>query len=121
MQDPAPSTAPASHWDAIVIGSGMGGMACANALARHGRRVLLLEQHYVAGGMTHTFKRKDFLWDVGVHCLGEMEPGRGPRRLLNWLTRGEVRMNSLGGTYDAFHFPGGEVFRLPDGKDKFEA
>ena len=48
------------HFDIIVIGSGMGGMACASALAHFGKKVLVLEQHYVAGGMTHTFKRKKF-------------------------------------------------------------
>jgi phytoene dehydrogenase-like protein len=34
----------AEHWDAIVIGSGMGGLGAAAALTRVGRRVLLLEQ-----------------------------------------------------------------------------
>ncbi|MEM9355474.1 MAG: NAD(P)-binding protein [Pseudomonadota bacterium] len=35
----------AEHWDAIVIGSGMGGMAAAAALSRVGHKLLLLEQH----------------------------------------------------------------------------
>ena len=43
-------------WD--VIGSGMGGMVCAALLAKTGKRVLVLEQHYVPGGFTHTFSRK---------------------------------------------------------------
>ena len=46
---------PDGDWDYIVIGSGMGGMVCAAMLARMGRRVLVLEQHYVPGGFTHTF------------------------------------------------------------------
>ncbi|MBL9020103.1 MAG: NAD(P)-binding protein, partial [Myxococcales bacterium] len=45
-------------WDAIVIGSGLGGLTAASMLARHAdRRVLVLERHYTAGGFTHTFHR----------------------------------------------------------------
>jgi all-trans-retinol 13,14-reductase len=46
--------------DVIVIGSGIGGLACAAALARCDKRVLVLEQHDVAGGFTHTFERQGY-------------------------------------------------------------
>ena len=45
-------------WDYIVIGSGMGGMISAALLAKLGKKVLIVEQHYVPGGFTHTFSRK---------------------------------------------------------------
>ena len=45
-------------WDAIVIGSGIGGLTAAALLSRQaGKRVLVLERHYTAGGFTHTFRR----------------------------------------------------------------
>lgn len=44
--------------DAIVIGSGIGGMSCACLLARSGKKVLVLEQHDQAGGCCHTFHDK---------------------------------------------------------------
>ncbi len=48
----------ADHWDAIVIGSGIGGLTAAVLLGLHGnKRVLVLERHYEAGGFTHTFRR----------------------------------------------------------------
>ena len=34
----------ANRYDAVVIGSGLGGMTCANRLANAGHSVLLLEQ-----------------------------------------------------------------------------
>jgi all-trans-retinol 13,14-reductase len=58
-----------TRFDGIVIGSGIGGLACACALTRSGYKVLVLERHYVAGGLTQTFSRNGFTWDVGVHYL----------------------------------------------------
>jgi phytoene dehydrogenase-like protein len=45
-------------WDTIVIGSGISGLVAAAALAKRGRRVLGLEQHHTAGGLTQTFTRQ---------------------------------------------------------------
>ena len=108
-------------WDAIVIGSGMGGMSCAAALARYGRRVLVLEQHYVPGGYTHMFSRKGFHWDVGVHAIGEMGERDLPARMLRWLTGGGVEMVSLGNPYDRFRLPGDFEIGFPDSKAAFVA
>jgi hypothetical protein len=57
-------------WDAVVIGSGMGGLSCAATLTRFGKRVLVLEQHDVAGGGTHSFslpQDTDHTFDSGLH------------------------------------------------------
>ncbi|MEU3731525.1 NAD(P)/FAD-dependent oxidoreductase [Streptomyces sp. NPDC033538] len=63
-------------WDAIVVGSGMGGLVCAAYLAAGGRRVLVVEQHDVAGGNSHVFRRRRaYEFDVGVHYLGDCGPG----------------------------------------------
>ena len=51
--------------DAIVIGSGIGGLTTAAVLAKSGQRVLVLEQHDQAGGCCHTFIDKGFEFDVG--------------------------------------------------------
>eukprot|EP00301_Raphidiophrys_heterophryoidea_P005546 c12316_g1_i2.p1 GENE.c12316_g1_i2~~c12316_g1_i2.p1 ORF type:complete len:600 (+),score=136.11 c12316_g1_i2:304-2103(+) len=53
--------------DTIVIGSGMGGLSCAAVLARFGRKVVVFEQHDVAGGATHTFDLQGFKFDSGLH------------------------------------------------------
>lgn len=51
--------------DAIIIGSGIGGMTAAATMAKSGKKVLVLEQHDVAGGCCHTFTEKGFEFDVG--------------------------------------------------------
>src|ERR1700676_1604739 len=62
------------RWDAIVIGSGIGGLTAAALLSKHaGKKVLVLERHYTAGGYTHSFHRPGYVWDVGVHYVGEMQ------------------------------------------------
>jgi phytoene dehydrogenase-like protein len=54
-------------FDAVIIGSGLGGLSCAAAFARQGFKPLVLEQHYVPGGYATTFKRRDFIFDVSLH------------------------------------------------------
>jgi all-trans-retinol 13,14-reductase len=99
------------NWDAIVIGSGIGGLACAAALTKADRRVLVLEQHSVAGGLTQTFSRDGYTWDVGVHYLGQMGPGGAARRVLDWLSDGAIDFASTGPVYDTVRFPGGFEFQ----------
>ena len=74
-----------THWDAIIIGSGMGGMTAAAALSKVGKKVLLLEQHHTLGGQTHCFSRGAFHWDVGIHYLSGVAPGDRARDLIDWL------------------------------------
>ena len=72
-----------THFDVIMIGSGMGALTTASILAQIGKkRVLLLERHFKPGGFTHSFRRKKYEWDVGVHYVGQMQPGSMARRMM---------------------------------------
>lgn len=53
--------------DAIVIGSGIGGLTTAGILSKAGKKVLVLEQHDQAGGCCHTFIEKGFEFDIGKY------------------------------------------------------
>ncbi len=68
-------------WDAVVIGSGIGGLACAGALSGAGRRVVVLEQAAVPGGYLTSFVRGAFTFDSAVDCIAGLDPAG----LLTWL------------------------------------
>lgn len=55
-------------YDAVVIGSGLGGLSCAAAFARQGFRPLVIEQHDKPGGYATAFSRPGgFRFDVSLH------------------------------------------------------
>lgn len=97
----------ADQFDAIVIGSGIGGMTAASLLAQlRGMRVLVLERHFALGGFTHAFTRSGYRWDVGVHYVGQMAPGQHARQLMDLATGGEVGWEPMPRAFDVFHYPG---------------
>lgn len=56
------------EFDAVIIGSGLGGLSCAAAFARQGYRPLVVEQHDKAGGYATAFSRPGgFVFDVSLH------------------------------------------------------
>jgi all-trans-retinol 13,14-reductase len=96
-------------YDSIVLGSGIGGLAAAAALARSGRHVLVLEQHFQLGGLTQTFRRREYTFATGLHYIGGVGETPGPEnqfgRMLGWLTDGHLRFASLGSPYDIVRLP----------------
>ncbi|MEX2261875.1 MAG: NAD(P)/FAD-dependent oxidoreductase [Bryobacteraceae bacterium] len=100
------------QYDAIVIGSGIGGLFCANLLAKGGMKVLVLERHYMLGGFCSTFRRKGFVFDAATHfypLLGN--PSTLTGKLLKELEIPTewVKMDPV----DQFHFPGMKPFAVP--------
>lgn len=107
------------EYDVIVIGSGMGGLATAGLLARKGKRVLVLERHYTAGGFTHMFKRNDYEWDVGIHYIGEVhQPKTVLARIFDYLSDGNLKWADMGEVYDRIRF-GDKEYHFVKGKENF--
>jgi len=120
----APKTDRVESWDAIVIGSGLGGLAAAAYLCAAGRRTLVLEAHYVAGGNSQVFRRKhkgrEYEFDVGVHYIGECGRDGVITAILNGVGLAErVVFRPLDPDgYSTLHFPDLQ-FRIPFGWKRY--
>jgi len=108
----------APAYDAIVIGSGMGGLTTAALLSELGRRVCVLEQHYTAGGYTHSYERNGYEWDVGVHYIGDVGTKTQTRRMFDFLSGGQLEWAPMAAEYDRFYI-GDKVFNAKAGKQAF--
>jgi all-trans-retinol 13,14-reductase len=105
-------------YDAVVVGSGIGGLTAAALLSELGWRVAVLEQHYTAGGATHSYDRNGYDWDVGVHYIGDMGAKTTVRRLMDFLTRGQLDWAPMDAHYDRF-FIGDNVYDAVAGREAF--
>ena len=83
MRHSETSTKEKPLWDAIVIGSGIGGLVTASQLAAKGAKVLVLENYNIPGGSGGSFKRKGYTFDVGASMIF----GFGEKGYTNLLTR----------------------------------
>jgi phytoene dehydrogenase-like protein len=79
---------PPQDADAIVIGSGLGGLVAGALLARYGRRVIVCEAHSIPGGAAHSFERQGFHFDSGPSFfsgLGDPQSRNPLRQVLDVL------------------------------------
>jgi all-trans-retinol 13,14-reductase len=108
-----------SNYDVIVVGSGIGSLTAAACLAKTNQRVLVLEKHYTAGGFTHTYARKGYEWDVGVHYIGDVHrPNSVLRRVFDYITDGKLEWAPMGEVYDRIYL-GKDHFDLVAGHKNF--
>ncbi|MEG4342195.1 NAD(P)/FAD-dependent oxidoreductase [Microcoleus sp. A003_D6] len=97
-------------FEAIVIGSGIGGLVAGSMLARYGKRVLVCESHTIAGGAAHSFSRRGFHFDSGpsFYCgLTDPQSLNPLRQVLNILEESIATIS-----YDPlghYHFPEGSL------------
>lgn len=72
-------------YNSIIIGSGLGGLTAGALLALWGKKVLVLEQHYIPGGCATAFKRKDYLMEVGLHEIDGLHEEDFKRPIMEML------------------------------------
>ena len=113
-------TEPLPAYDAVVIGAGIGGLVCANLLARDGLKVLLVEQHYMVGGYCSTFRRNGYTFDAGTHfypLLGNPQTISGKLLRDLGIATEWIKMDPV----DHFHLPDGSRFEVLADFDRYLA
>lgn len=109
------------NYDVLVIGSGIGGLSVAAILAKSGKKVLVLEQHFAPGGFTHAFRRNDYEWDVGLHYVGQVHvEGTLLNAAFRYITDGKLEWAPMDEVYDKAFF-GEEIFDFVRGREKQKA
>jgi len=69
-------------YDAVIIGAGTAGLACALRLSSEGKRVVVLERQALPGGYATNFQRRGFTFESSVHCVDGLEEGSQVRDFL---------------------------------------
>lgn len=95
-------------------------MVCGGLLSKTGQRVLIIEQHYIAGGCTHVFEDKGFEFDTGVHYIGNIEKRK---KILDLITEPKVEWDRLGTKENGWIYDeiviGDNHYYLRSGEDGF--
>jgi prolycopene isomerase len=112
--------AASEQFDAIIIGSGIGGLVTATQLAAKGAKVLVLESYVIPGGSSGYFERPGYRFDVGASMIF----GLGSEGTTNLLTRALDAVNaSLETIPDPvqihYHLPGGLDLKAHRDYEKF--
>lgn len=76
-----------SHYDVLIIGAGMSGLAAGIRLAHFGHRVAILEQHTLVGGLNSYYRRHGHEFEVGLHAVTNYAERAERRAPLNRLLR----------------------------------
>ncbi|WP_088241747.1 carotenoid isomerase [Calothrix rhizosoleniae] len=121
QQKPHSSARTVGHkLDAIVIGSGIGGLVTATQLAAKGAKVLVLESYLIPGGSAGYFERQGYRFDVGASMIF----GFGHKGTTNLLTRALQAVNmSLTTIPDPvqihYHLPNGLDIKVDRNYEQF--
>jgi phytoene dehydrogenase-like protein len=108
--------------NALVIGSGVGGLSTAIILAQLGFQTTVIEKNPLPGGLMRGYTREGLDCAVGVHYLGSLDDGQVLRRLFDFLgVSPGIPVERMGaeGIIDRYIFED-FAFDLPDGFDAYE-
>ena len=110
---------PKGSFDAIIVGSGIGALSAGAFMAKEGKKVLILERLYTPGGFTHVFRRKEYVWHVGVHYVGEVHrPKAILTKIFDYVSDGNLKWEEMGDVYDKIVF-GKKVYEYRAGVEAF--
>lgn len=109
-----------SKYDVTIIGSGLGGLECAQVLSKEGLKVCVIEKNRQFGGLFQPFSRKGHTIDSSIHYVGSMDQGEILHHYFSYLgimkSMKIKRLEENG--FDHIHL-NGEHFSFAMGHDNF--
>ena len=104
----------------VIIGSGLGGLACGTILAKNGYHVVVLEQGAQIGGCLQCFSRRGARFETGMHFVGSAAKGQTLDSLLNYLeVRKDITLSPLNPlAYDIVSLAG-QNFCFANGREAY--
>ena len=110
------------QFDVVIVGSGLGGLACGTILAREGYKVCILEKNKQIGGNLQTFVRDRVIFDSGVHYVGGLDKGQNLYQLFKYLgIMDKLKLRRMDDdVFDAILFGGDPVvYKYAQGYENF--
>ena len=110
------------QYDVVIVGSGLGGLACGTILAREGYKVCVLEKNKQIGGNLQTYVRERVIFDSGVHYVGGLDEGQNLYQLFKYLgIMDKLKIRKLDeDVFDAVIFEGDPVvYKYAQGYENF--
>ncbi|MBQ6689858.1 MAG: NAD(P)/FAD-dependent oxidoreductase [Bacteroidales bacterium] len=110
------------RYDVVIIGSGLGGLACGSILSKEGMSVCVLERHSVIGGCFQSFKRGRYTLDTGIHYVGSLAPGQTMNQYFKYFgVLDKIRLRRLDeDAFDKICFSDGKCYAHAMGYDAFQ-
>ncbi len=108
-------------FDVLIIGSGMGGLVCANILSREGYRVCMVEKNKQLGGCLQIFVRNKVIFDSGVHYLGGLDKGQNLYQIFKWLgLTDKLELERMDEAFDRVLLEGDDkIYEISQGYESF--
>ena len=113
-------------YDAVVVGAGNGGQSAACTLAKAGKKVLLIEQHNLPGGVASSYRRGRFEFETALHEMASIGPENNPaavRQLLEGEYGVKIPWHHVPDIFRVISIRGDEVLqdvKMPMGRKEFE-
>ena len=106
-------------YDAVIIGSGLGGLVCGALLAKAGKNVLVLERQQQLGGCMQSYKRRGLSFDTGLHYIGGLGEGQRLHRAFSFLGLMQLPWHRLDAEGFDYVTVGERTFRFAEGFEQF--
>lgn len=82
-------------YDVIIIGSSLGGLSAGLQLGMAGKKVLILEQHNLPGGLATSFVRGPYEFEATLHELQSVGTEKYPRKIRTFMDEAGVEVEWL--------------------------